>query len=316
MKTSQKDYNELLYIIEDPNYNTMIPLEVGEDGYPIISENGIYFYSTDYTRFTGTVDSIRQQWDVENLPSFYCLNENGSMIEILDYSEDGYPILVKDQIYFYKYNYVSFQGSPEELREKWPNVLNLPVFYKKQLKQYYRIPADEPVYEIDLNTRTVQAPEYLSVFEDHNAEVIWFKINRFYDNIDLFGATCWIQYKNALKEEYISVTLPKVIAESSHDVLYIPWPINNAVTKAAGDVTFSFQFFKIGESQKVLFSLHTKPATSKILAGLHVTPDKFLYEKNDIDINPQYSDFIEKFKELSEAYATLSANYNVYWLEV
>ena len=28
---------------------------------------------------------------------------------------------------------------------------------------YYRIPSDEPIYEIDLNTREVQVPEFLSV---------------------------------------------------------------------------------------------------------------------------------------------------------
>ena len=66
---------------------------------------------------------------------------------------------------------------------------------------YYRIPADEPVYKIDLETRDVETPEFLSVLEDHNAEVVWFKVDRFFDDVDLFGATCWIQYKNALNED-------------------------------------------------------------------------------------------------------------------
>jgi hypothetical protein len=54
MKTSQKDYNSLLYVINDPNYNAMVPLEVGDDGYPIIVENGTYYYSTNYTVFQGS----------------------------------------------------------------------------------------------------------------------------------------------------------------------------------------------------------------------------------------------------------------------
>ena len=66
---------------------------------------------------------------------------------------------------------------------------------------YYRIPADEPIYKIDLEKREIEAPEFLSVLEDHNAEVIWFKVDRFFDDVDLYGATCWIQYINALKEE-------------------------------------------------------------------------------------------------------------------
>ena len=105
---------------------------------------------------------------------------------------------------------------------------------------YYRIPANEPIYTIDLNTREIEVPEFLSVMEDHNAEVIWFKVDRFFDDVDLYGATCWIQYINALKEEYVAVTIPRVIEDNNHDVLYIPWPINSAAAKAAGKISFSF----------------------------------------------------------------------------
>jgi hypothetical protein len=41
-----------------------------------------------------------------------------------------------------------------------------------------RIPDDEPIYEIDLNTREISIPEFLSVETDHNSEIIWFKTNR------------------------------------------------------------------------------------------------------------------------------------------
>ena len=181
---------------------------------------------------------------------------------------------------------------------------------------YYRIPADEPVYKIDLETRDVEAPEFLSVLEDHNAEVVWFKVDRFFDDVDLFGATCWIQYKNALNESYVCVTIPKVIKESNHDVLYIPWPICSPATKASGNVSFSFQFFKIGEDKKVHFSLHTKPATSKVLFGLHVDLDEFLEGSlDDSKIDPQYSEFMKMLQQLTDAYSTLSKDYELYWLE-
>lgn len=182
---------------------------------------------------------------------------------------------------------------------------------------YYRIPVDEPIYNINLNTREVEAPEFLSILEDHNAEVIWFKVDRFFDDVDLFDSTCWIQYKNALNEEYVAVTIPRVIVESNHDVLYIPWPINSAVAKAAGNVTFSFQFFKLGENKKVYFSIHTRPVTSKILHGLHVDLDKFLEnEMDDSTINPQYSEFVEMYQKLTEDYSKLSKAYELYWIEV
>lgn len=194
---------------------------------------------------------------------------------------------------------------------------------------YYRIPSDEPIYEINLNTREVQAPEFLSVLEDHNAEVIWFKVDRFYDDVDLYGSTCWIQYKNALKEDFVAVTIPRVIVESNHDILYIPWPICGPATKAAGTITFSFQFFKMSEDKKrVFYSLHTKPATSKISHGLHVNPVEFIEGDtpndseivedwwNDPNISAQQAQFMKDYHILTEAYSTLSKDYELYWITV
>lgn len=182
---------------------------------------------------------------------------------------------------------------------------------------YYRIPYNEPIYTIDLNTRTVETPEFLSVLEDHNAEVVWFKLDRFYDDVDLYGSTCWIQFKNALKEEYISVSIPKVIKESNHDVLYLPWPITGPATKAAGNVEFSFQFFKLSEDKKrIFYSINTKPAISKILHGLHVDPLGENLPPEDSKVPPQLSDIERMLRELTEQYSKLSGEYELYWLQV
>jgi hypothetical protein len=53
----------------------------------------------------------------------------------------------------------------------------------------------------------------------------------------------------------------------------------------------------MGEDKKIYFSLHTKPATSKILHGLHVDPAKFIEGGNgdDLQINPQYSEFLRMY---------------------
>lgn len=261
MKTSQKEYNELLYIINDPNNERLALTPLNEDGYPIINPDKIYCYYVN-----------------------------------------------KECLFF--------NGTQEDLEKEWPDPTQMPLFYERVKDNIYRIPSDEQVYNINLNTREVETPEYLSILEDHNAEVIWFKADRFYDDVDLFGATCWIQYKNADGESYVTVTLPKVIAESDHDKLYIPWPITNSVAKATGNVSFSFKFFKIGEDKRVYFSLHTKPAVSKILLGLDVKLDEFLQDdKDDSKIDPQYSEFIKMYQELTNAYTQLSGEYNLYWLE-
>lgn len=180
---------------------------------------------------------------------------------------------------------------------------------------YYRIPIGEPIYKIDLNTRTVEAPEFLSVLMDNNAEVIWFEVDRFYDDVDLFGATCYIQYKNALNEQFVCLTIPQVIPETGHDKMYIPWPVSAAATRAAGKVIFSFQFFKLSEDkQRVYYSINTKVATSNVLHGLHVDPLSEI--DDDSDANPQYSELMTLFNQLATDYSTLSKDYNLYWLEV
>ena len=101
-----------------------------------------------------------------------------------------------------------------------------------------RIPKDEPVYEVNLDTREISIPEFLSVQEDHNAEIVWFKVRRFYDNIDLFDSTCWIQYKNAIGEH-------QAVSQ-----------IKGNVTKCFGQSTFykSSVGFKMG--MRAVFARH------------------------------------------------------------
>ena len=185
------------------------------------------------------------------------------------------------------------------------------------LDTYITIPYDEPIYEINLNTREVQTPEFLSVLEDHNSEIIWFKVDRFYDNFDLYGSTCWIQYKNALKEEHICLSVPRVIKETNHDVLYIPWPVCGPATKAAGKIEFAFHFFRMSEDgQRVMYALNTKPANSKILHGMSINPTDFLENGTvDIEENQKYAELELLLRTLTNQYTTLAQDYNVYWIE-
>ena len=64
------------------------------------------------------------------------------------------------------------------------------------------LPTDEKIYEVDLDTRQIEAPEYVSVSSDHLAEVIYFKCPRFYDGVDLAETTCVIEYVNAEGKAY------------------------------------------------------------------------------------------------------------------
>lgn len=147
------------------------------------------------------------------------------------------------------------------------------------LKPYIQIPRTEKVYEIDLNTRQVQAPDFLSVEESHNSEIIWFSADRFYDMRDLSECVCWIEYINADKESYYFVSPTTVVmGEDGNEKLLIPWPISKEATKTPGIVEFAFHFYNTvdvtvnGEEQvsKFVYVLNTLPAKSKVLKGLPV----------------------------------------------
>lgn len=58
------------------------------------------------------------------------------------------------------------------------------------------LPSDETIYEIDLNSRVIKTPSFLSVKKDQAAETIYFLIDRFAGEIDLANTACLIQYRN------------------------------------------------------------------------------------------------------------------------
>ena len=182
-----------------------------------------------------------------------------------------------------------------------------------------RIPSDEPVYEIDLNQRYIYAPEFLSVETDHNSEIIWFKTDRFYDNIDLYDSTCWIQYVNVDKEEYFYAA-PLIIntEQYGNEKILIPWAISKEVAKKTGTIKFQFQFFKISEDGlRFLYVLNTQAAKSKILAGLDSDPASFLTdgEKTEEQVLPEREWLADELHRLTEAYSRLEKDYVLYWFD-
>ena len=130
-----------------------------------------------------------------------------------------------------------------------------------------RIPADEPIYKVDLNSRVVEAPKMLGVESDHEAELIYFMVDRYFDQVDLAQCVCAIQFRNAYQEEYMYIV-------PAYDTLSVPgkiifaWNIQSPVTKYGGNVEFSFKFFKIDKtSGELLYELNTLVSKTKVLVG-------------------------------------------------
>jgi hypothetical protein len=54
------------------------------------------------------------------------------------------------------------------------------------------VPSNKQLYNVDLNTRKIEAPEVLSIQSEHYAETVYFLVDRFYDNMDLAQTNCVI----------------------------------------------------------------------------------------------------------------------------
>lgn len=161
-------------------------------------------------------------------------------------------------------------------------------------KQYpadiIELPGYEDVgYKIDLSTRDISSPEFLSVKKDHNAEVIYFVIDRYFDYKDLSTATCIIQYKNANGESFVyPVQFFDTYTLRESNRMIIPWNVSGNATEYAGDITYSFRFYEFEAKKdemgnfiydennnliytdKLVYNLNTRPAVSKILYGLDI----------------------------------------------
>lgn len=151
---------------------------------------------------------------------------------------------------------------------------------------------DEDKFIINADTREISVPSSFSnigVIYDHNAETIFFKIPRYFDNVDLNDHTCIIQYINAGKEEDIYTVTQKDL--SNNGEIIFGWKITNSVTKYSGSVSFAVRFYSITNGV-FDYNFNTKVAQFNVLSGLNITA-------NDIAINPDLlSQWVEKINAL------------------
>ena len=130
-----------------------------------------------------------------------------------------------------------------------------------------RIPTTEPIYQIDWDTRTIAGPEMIGVEADHEAEYVFFEMDRYYDQIDLAQCVGLVQFKNARREGWYQL-IDKYDILSKPGKIIFAWDVQNPATKYSGSVSFSFKFFKINlASGELLYELNTTIATTKVLKG-------------------------------------------------
>lgn len=143
--------------------------------------------------------------------------------------------------------------------------------------QYFTIlPLDEPVLEIDANTRIITIPKDLQnagVAGDWAAEILYFSIDRYFDAVDLGAAAdpesgmrvCIEWRNNTNKEEGTSdAYLVDLTRLSKEGKVLIGWPLADAITSEAGVIEFAVRFFETetddNGSEAIIYSFSTLPA--------------------------------------------------------
>lgn len=201
--------------------------------------------------------------------------------------------------------------SPDEYKQLIYNAADPNNFINELL-----IPLDEPIYQIDLNKRTSEAPTLLGVSGEHDAEVFWFQTNRFFDNFDLSEAVILVQYCNADNEKFVHLTSPIVVASDDYrargintdsEKILIAWPVGKDVTKKAGTIEFSFQFFRLNKGgEEFAYIINTQPVKSKVVAGMDM----------DVGFDTESNPIADQLEAISDRLAQFSNDYTLYWLEV
>ena len=163
------------------------------------------------------------------------------------------------------------------------------------------VPSYEPFMEIDLDTRTISVPEFMSINKDHRSETVYFKCARYYNDVDLSQMCGIIQYINAAGEGRIyKIPFYDLDTCSADNSMLFPWCIEGEATKKAGDVQFSVRFFKLNATgTHLIYNLNTLPAVSKVKEGMN-----FEYE----DIYSEIQLTVDTFE--SGKYYTLAQNGN------
>lgn len=192
---------------------------------------------------------------------------------------------------------------------------NLDLLYNVNEPVYALLPAAGNVYNIDLNTRSVEAPDTLSIETDHKSKVIYFAVDRFADYMDLSTTRCVVQYNIQGKTRFYPVPFFDIYNKAHEGKIIFPWCLDASVTNKVGTVEFAIHFFKIdtnikenGQAELVYtYSLNTLPAYSKIVKGIvqHDISD----EEEKIEASIQYKNLWNEINNIKEN----GLNARVYW---
>lgn len=135
--------------------------------------------------------------------------------------------------------------------------------------KFAMLPVDENVFEIDADKRTITVPPAftangISVQSDEISEIVYFKVDRFYDATDLANQDVMVEWiaPSGLK----GYSKPCVIdIDSNPGYIIFGWALASAITEQPGNVTFAVRFYRYDDTRaKIQYSLSTLTQTAVI----------------------------------------------------
>ena len=133
------------------------------------------------------------------------------------------------------------------------------------------LPLDEETFDIDANTRTITVPPSfkhgVGVKGDQVAEIIYFKIDRYFDATDLNTQNIYIEWENAKGEQGLSKEYVRDITTDPDHIIF-GWPLAAQITEYAGSVKFAVRFYSFKDptavEKEIVYSFATQPQTIMI----------------------------------------------------
>ena len=162
------------------------------------------------------------------------------------------------------------------------------------------LPFKHNIYDVDLNSRKIDGPAHLSVRRDHRAEVIYFKVDRYFDYMDLSNTVCIIQYlvpNERIPRIYI-VPYFDTTSYAKENKMIFPWVVGGIATAQEGNVEYSIRFYKVkreNDDIKLLYNLSTMPAISKVLENLE-GDGEIMNAEYDSYVGAHWEDLINQVK--------------------
>lgn len=143
------------------------------------------------------------------------------------------------------------------------------------------LPPNEGYFSINADTRDIEVPDAfkagVSVQGDDIAEIIYFKIDRYFDAIDLAQKQIVIQWQhesdaNSSKQntKFLSAAYKRSL-QAEPGFIVFGWPITKEVTAKPGNINFSVRFYSI-ETNEITGEQYIDYSFSTVTKNIKIKP--------------------------------------------